>query len=197
MLTILLILGISGAIIQAAEYRLLFEDPDIYSSCTDGPPGSIGVYDAFNMDNMVFDQDEDGIHVSGNITTKWDFPRTDRLTARFHIMHYDRGTWEPTVINYYTPDFCSIVFNENLLWFKYWFGNIVNREELQEKCITTKGTVWLFKPFMMNLSLSNIRNPNLRGRYKVVFTFEAFDENKNRRPTALCFEMKGEAEKIA
>jgi len=54
-------------------------------------------------------------------------------------MHYDRGTWEPTVINYYTPDFCSIVFNENLLWFKYWFGNIVNREELQEKCITTKG----------------------------------------------------------
>jgi len=81
MLTILLILGISGAIIQAAEYRLLFEDPDIYSSCTDGPPGSIGVYDAFNMDKMVFDQDEDGIHVSGNITTKWDFPRTDRLTV--------------------------------------------------------------------------------------------------------------------
>jgi len=84
MLAILLILSISGASVQAAEYRLVFEDPDIYSSCTDGPHGSIGVYDAFNMDDMVFDQDEEGIHISGNITTKWDFPRSDRLSVFYY-----------------------------------------------------------------------------------------------------------------
>jgi len=54
-------------------------------------------------------------------------------------MHYDRGTWEPTIINHHSPDFCAVMFDENLFWFKYWFGNIVNREELQKQCITTKG----------------------------------------------------------
>ncbi|XP_016935119.4 uncharacterized protein [Drosophila suzukii] len=196
MLAILLILSISGASVQAAEYRLVFEDPNIYSSCTDGPHGSIGVYDAFNMDDMVFDQDEEGIHISGNITTKWDFPRSDRLSARFHIMHYDRGTWEPTIINHHSPDFCAVMFDENLFWFKYWFGNIVNREELQEQCITTKGTVWVFKPFLMSMRIQNILIPNIRGRYKVVYTFEAFDENNKRRTPSLCFEIRGDAEKI-
>ncbi|XP_016994189.3 uncharacterized protein [Drosophila takahashii] len=155
----------------------------------------MGMHDLVDMKDMVFDQDEDGVHISGNMTTKWDLPRTDRISARFHFMHFDRGTWEPTVINYHSPNFCSAIFDENLYWFKYWFRYVVNREEIQDKCIATKDTLWIFKPFIMNLRIA-LRASNIRGRYKVVYRFEAFDENNNRRPTSVCFEIRGEAEKV-
>ncbi|KAI8042576.1 hypothetical protein M5D96_003889, partial [Drosophila gunungcola] len=134
---ILLILAVGGTSIRAARYKLEFEDPNIFSPCIDGPPGSIGIPDAFNMDNMVFDLDEEGVHVSGNLTTKWNFPRTDRIS---------------TVLKLY--------------------------------------------PFVLNLILENIRIPVSLGRYKTVFTLEAFDESEKRRPTSLCFEIKGQAAKM-
>jgi len=81
MWAILLILAVNLVSAWATDYYLLVEDPDVYSPCTDGPPGSISVNDAFDMDNMVFDQDEDGIHISGNATVKWSLPRTDRISV--------------------------------------------------------------------------------------------------------------------
>ncbi|XP_052854350.1 uncharacterized protein LOC128263363 [Drosophila gunungcola] len=196
MLRILLILAVGGTSIRAARYKLEFEDPNIFSPCIDGPPGSIGIPDAFNMDNMVFDLDEEGVHVSGNLTTKWNFPRTDRISSEVHIMYLNRGTWESTIFNMHTPDFCAAIFNENLYWFKYWFKNIENREEIQEKCVATKDTVLKLYPFVLNLILENIRIPVSLGRYKTVFTLEAFDESEKRRPTSLCFEIKGQAAKM-
>ncbi|KAH8353018.1 hypothetical protein KR084_008329 [Drosophila pseudotakahashii] len=192
----LLIFAISVASSQAAEYQLALEDQDILAPCADRRNGSIDVTDAFDMDNMVFEQNEDGVHISGNMTSKLDLPRTDRISARFHLMHFDRGTWEPTIISHHSPDLCSVIFNEKMFWFKNWFQNIVNREEVQEKCIATKGTVTVFKPFIMNMRLGNVANPNMRGRYKVVLIIEAFDENNKRRPTSVCFEIRGEIEKV-
>jgi len=81
MWAILLILAVNLVSAWATDYYLLVEDPDVYSPCTDGPPGSISVNDAFDMDNMVFDQDEEGIHISGNATVKWSLPRTDRISV--------------------------------------------------------------------------------------------------------------------
>ncbi|KAH8353017.1 hypothetical protein KR084_008328, partial [Drosophila pseudotakahashii] len=196
MLIILLILALSGCSTQAAEYQLVLENPEICSPCSDGPPGSIDITEAFDMDNIVFEEDEEGIHISGNVTTKWDLPGTDRLSARFRIMQFDRGTWQPTLLNHHSPDFCSVIWDKNLMWFNNWFQNIVNREEIQKKCLATKGTVIVYKPFILNLRLGNIANPNMRGRYKVVYNLEAFDENNKRRPTSVCFEVRGEVEKI-
>jgi len=55
------------------------------------------------------------------------------------VLHYNRGSWEPTVFNSYTPDFCATMFDPNQYWFKYWFKNFENREEIQEKCLATPG----------------------------------------------------------
>jgi len=93
MWAILLILAVNLVSAWATDYYLLVEDPDVYSPCTDGPPGSISVNDAFDMDNMVFDQDEDGIHISGNATVKWSLPRTDRISVNIPLLKKkDYGT---------------------------------------------------------------------------------------------------------
>jgi len=55
------------------------------------------------------------------------------------VLHYNRGSWEPTVFNSLTPDFCTAMFDPNQFWFKYWFKNFANREEMKEKCFSTAG----------------------------------------------------------
>jgi len=57
-------------------------------------------------------------------------------------MHYNRGSWEPTLFSLATPDFCAAMFDENQSWFKYWTKYISNREEVQEKCFKTRGVSW-------------------------------------------------------
>ncbi|XP_016994190.2 uncharacterized protein [Drosophila takahashii] len=196
MLPILFLLALSGCSTQAAEYQLMFDNPEIFSPCLDGLPGSIDFTEAFDLDNMIFDEDEEGIHISGNLTTKWDLPGTERISARFRIMQFDRGSWQPTLLNQHLPDICSMMWDTKSTWYKHWFQNVVNREEIPKNCLSTKGTVWVYKPFIMSLRLGNVGNPNLRGRYKVVYSLEAFDENNERRPTSVCFEMRGVVEKM-
>lgn len=55
------------------------------------------------------------------------------------VMHFDRGTWQPTVFNTYARDFCAVMFDKELSWYKYWLKYFANREEISEKCIGTKG----------------------------------------------------------
>ncbi|XP_052852104.1 uncharacterized protein LOC128262093 [Drosophila gunungcola] len=197
MFEILLMLAVNLATsVWATDYYLLVEDPDVYSPCTDAPPGSISIPEAFNMDNMVFDLDENGIHVSGNATVKWSIPRTDRVSAGFRVMKFNRGSWEPTVFSQVTPNFCAVLFDKNQYWYKYWFQYVANHEEIKQKCITTTDTVLVHNPFTMQLRLDNVNGVSFRGRYKAVFTFEAFDEKNQRRPTSLCFEFRGEVEKV-
>ncbi|XP_016958275.1 uncharacterized protein LOC108030100 [Drosophila biarmipes] len=192
----LLLLIVIATSSWATDYELLLEDPDIFAPCTEGPPGSIGFNEAFNADNLEINQDADIIHVSENITATWDVESTDRISGRFSVMHYNRGSWEPTLFTMATPDFCAAMFDENLSWYKYWTQYISNPEEIKEKCFNTRGTVLMHKPFDLQLRLTDIRGTSLKGRYKIVCTFEAFDENDVPRKNTICFEIRGEAEKL-
>ncbi|KRJ99526.1 uncharacterized protein LOC6530309 isoform X1 [Drosophila yakuba] len=191
---LLLILGSTN--ILATDYILLVEDPDIYTPCLEGPPGSVSLNEAFDVSEMEVEMDEEGIHVSGNITARWSLPRSNRISAKMSVLHFNRGSWEPTVFNSLTPDFCAVMFNPNLFWHKYWFKNFENREEIQEKCLATEGTVLVYNPFVVIPRLNNVIGPTLKGRYKVVFLFEAFNEHDERQPSSVCFEITGDAEKI-
>ncbi|XP_017010499.3 uncharacterized protein [Drosophila takahashii] len=124
--------------IWATDYNLVIEDPYIYTPCKDGPPGSTFIHDVFNLDNMVFDLDEDGIHVSGNGTVKWDFPPTYRISSSFSVMKFNRGFWEPTIYNMLTADFCRVMFDEKQYYSKYWWKHVRNRKEIEEKCLKVK-----------------------------------------------------------
>ncbi|XP_017093593.2 uncharacterized protein [Drosophila bipectinata] len=196
MLKVHLILIVNLAGIWAADYEMLLEDPDIFSPCTEPPPGSAGIRGLLNMDDLVKSQEDETIHVSENASTTWELQPTDRISARFAMMHFNRGTWEPTVFSVATPDFCSVMFDEDQYWYKYWTKNILNRDEVEEKCLRTPGTILAHKPFDVVLRMMNIRGATLNGRYKAVVTFEAFDEKNAPRPNTICFEVRGEVEKL-
>ncbi|XP_017050264.1 uncharacterized protein LOC108094281 [Drosophila ficusphila] len=196
MLSIPLLLVVILASSWAADYELLLEDPDVFAPCTEPPPGSIGIDEAFNLDGLSFNQDSEIIHISENITTMWDVQPDDRVSARFVVLRFNRGSWEPTLFSMVSPNFCKDMFDENQSWFKYWTVHFANREEIKEKCFTTRGTVINHKPFDLQLRLMGVRGPTLQGRYKAVITFEAYDERDVPRKNSICFEIRGEAEKI-
>jgi len=54
----------------------------------------------------------------------------------------------------------------------------------------------MYNPFTVVPQLNNVMGPSLKGRYKVIFLFEAFNEKDERRPSSVCFEITGEVEKI-
>ncbi|XP_016984184.1 uncharacterized protein LOC108048183 [Drosophila rhopaloa] len=196
MFSTLLVVVVGVTKIWATDYIMLIEDSDIYTPCTEGPPGSIPLNEAFDVTVMEANVDAEGIHVSGNVTSKMSTPRSDRISARLSVLHYNRGSWEPTVFNSHTPDFCAAMFNPREFWFKYWFKNFQNREEIQEKCLGTKGTVLVYEPFIVIPRLDNVMGPTVQGRYKAVFLFEVFDENNVQRDISVCFEVTGEVEKV-
>ncbi|XP_017001558.2 uncharacterized protein CheB42b [Drosophila takahashii] len=191
---LLLFLGLARC--WAMNYELLIEDPDILSPCTDGPPGSINARQAANFEDLVIEHETDVLHVSGNITMIWDVQPTDRIAARLDVFHQNRGTWEPTVFSMATQDFCSIMYDKNQYWYKYWTGFIINRHDVAKKCFRERGTVLVHEPFDLKLKLENIQGPTLRGRYKLVFKLQAFDVMNIPRPTSICAEIRGEPIKI-
>ncbi|EDW90949.2 uncharacterized protein LOC6530310 isoform X3 [Drosophila yakuba] len=192
----LLILFVALAITWATDYNALIEDQGIYVQCSEAPAGSLGPHDGFNLDNMEMNMEPEGIYVSGNMTVKLNFSLSDRISARFSVMHYERGTWQPTMFNLHSANFCEVMFDEDQYWFKYWFKHIRNREEVREKCLKVKDTVLVYNEFLMVLQLENVNTSNLQGRYKAVITLEAFDEHDVRRPTSFCVEIRGDLERF-
>ncbi|XP_039228063.1 uncharacterized protein LOC6530310 isoform X1 [Drosophila yakuba] len=192
----LLILFVALAITWATDYNALIEDQGIYVQCSEAPAGSLGPHDGFNLDNMEMNMEPEGIYVSGNMTVKLNFSLSDRISARFSVMHYERGTWQPTMFNLHSANFCEVMFDEDQYWFKYWFKHIRNREEVREKCLKVKDTVLVYNEFLMVLQLENVNTSNLQGRYKAVITLEAFDEHDVRRPTSFCVEIRGDLERV-
>jgi len=100
MFTALLILVVGFTTILATDYILLIDDPDIYSNCIDGPPGSQGINDAFDTSEMLVDVDPDGIHVSGNVTSIWNTSRTDRISVR--VLRLNHSRIKTGLQNYFT-----------------------------------------------------------------------------------------------
>ncbi|XP_017031057.1 uncharacterized protein CheB42b [Drosophila kikkawai] len=187
-LSLLVIFGVTRS--WAVDYEMLIEDPDIYSRCTEGPPDSITVQEAFDLDDLTIAMESDILHVSGNVTAKWEVHPTDRIVARVDILHFNRGTWDPTVFSMVTQDFCSVMYDRNQYWFKYWTTYVTNRHEVVHQCLST-GTILVHEPFDVRLKMMNYRGPELRGRYKMMITLKAFDKNLPR-PSSICTEIRGE-----
>ncbi|EDW89109.2 uncharacterized protein LOC6528344 [Drosophila yakuba] len=191
---LLLLFGVISS--WATDYELMLEDPDIFSPCTEGPPGSIDARQAVNFDDLVVDQEADILRISGNVTVVWDVQPTDRITARLDFLHYNRGSWEPTVISMATQNFCSIMYDKNQYWYRYWTRYITNRHDVEKNCLRGPATVLVHEPFDLMLKLENFRGPLLRGRHKMVVLFNALDERNIPRPNPICLEIRGEPLKL-
>ncbi|EDW46386.1 GM23303 [Drosophila sechellia] len=187
------ILALVVSSVWATDYTLEFEDSDLYAECSEKLPGAIGLREAFDMRTEL---DMDGLHLSGNCTTVWDVPSTNRIALRMSVMHFDRGTWQPTVFNTYAPDFCAVMFDKELSWYKYWLKYLPTAKRLGRSALEAKVTVLVYKPFIMKPLFQNVIGPTYRGRVKGVFNFESYDKNNVREPTFVCFEVRGQLGKI-
>ncbi|XP_017866053.1 PREDICTED: uncharacterized protein LOC108615791 [Drosophila arizonae] len=183
--------------VLAVDYEMLIDDPDVFTDCLENPPGAKGASGLFNLDELTFSLNGDKIHVEGNVTTVWDVEPTDRITASARLMQLDRGIWQPTVFSIATQDFCSLMYDKDQYWFKYWTRYVEDMDAMKSKCVNHKGTKLVHSPFDINMVLTNVRGTTLHGRYKIVVTLEAFDDEKNvKRPESICMEIIGDCERL-
>ncbi|XP_017111699.1 uncharacterized protein LOC108135468 isoform X1 [Drosophila elegans] len=172
------------------NYEYVFLDENVFNSCPDPPPGFSDVHKLFDLSELNSEIKPDGLHISGNITIVWDVQPTDRIEGRISVLHLDRGSWQPTILNIWTYDFCKIFNDQKQVWYNSFVKYIVNKNDT-EKCFNNKGTVYYVEPYVMNAIFgAGMRPPP--GLNRIVFTLSAVDENNVKRPNGICFEITGE-----
>ncbi|KAH8337152.1 hypothetical protein KR059_001897 [Drosophila kikkawai] len=177
------------------QYEFEFEDDKIFTKCLDNPNGFKDIEGLFDLSNMTFEWGEEGIVVSGNMTTVWEVEPTDRIEVRSHTLHWERGFWQPTILNIFVFDFCKVMYDKNQIWYSIMTQHVINVEEIRDKCINNKGTLLMFEKFLMKAELG-IGMVLSSGRYRIVVNLVAIDLNNITRPNGICYETIGTFFKI-
>ncbi|XP_022227956.1 uncharacterized protein LOC111077838 [Drosophila obscura] len=173
---------------MAVMYELLLENEEVFTECQDNPKGYLNMggfwdFSAFNLE-MV----EEGVILSGNITSVWNVQSTDYIEASASIFYLDRGSWQQTILNMVSRDFCKHMYEDNQLWYMYWTEHVTN--DVRDKCVSL-GTTQVIEKYLLKLKFP--LDVALRsGRYKIVFQFHASDRAGKKRKTSICFEIIGE-----
>jgi len=58
-------------------------------------------------------------------------------------MHFDRGNWEPTIFSIAANDFCSVMYDEDQYWYKYWTKHVTNVDSVKGNCLHTMGVSFI------------------------------------------------------
>ncbi|XP_037718209.1 uncharacterized protein LOC119552614 [Drosophila subpulchrella] len=178
---------------RGERYELLVSDEEIFISCQDPDPGTLDVNGLLDFSELLTSLDADGITISGNVTLKWDIQQTDRVQVTANVMHLDRGTWMPTVLNIIVNDFCKVMYDKNQYWFQYWTQYVIN--DVQDKCVNVPGTQLVYETFILSLTASPT-GTFPQGRYKAHVMLRAYDSSGTERPTRICFEVQGDVKKV-
>lgn len=67
---------------------MLVTDTNLFSECSEKPPGSLDVHGLFNMDELQigYSDNSDTIHLSGNVTSVWDIKPDDRIVVKWRLL---------------------------------------------------------------------------------------------------------------
>ncbi|KAH8312446.1 hypothetical protein KR044_010772, partial [Drosophila immigrans] len=176
---------------QPYNYSIEFEDYEIFSECRNQPDGVLGINGLADFTELTIDSQTqmDKLKISGNATLKWDIQQTDRVQIKLTLLKYYRQEWRPTIYEIFSPNFCSILFDENQYWYKSWGQYITNIKDVKDKCINVPGTKFIHKPFSWDLSIVSAV-PNMDGEHKILIELSAFGHLNIKRPTSICYEMK-------
>ncbi|XP_039485159.1 uncharacterized protein LOC120447695 [Drosophila santomea] len=177
------------------NFEYILEDESVFSECMDAPPGYANMSGLFDISTTNFVMGPEGVHVDGYLTSTWDVQPTDRIEGRLKIVHFERGIWQPTVLNMMSRDFCKSFLDPKQYWYSIFPEHIRNRSEAREKCVNHKGTVYFMVPYVIKMHFGfGFVLPS--GRNRMVFTLVAIDENDVQRPNGICFEIRGDFFKI-
>ncbi|EDX10887.1 uncharacterized protein LOC6738496 [Drosophila simulans] len=177
------------------HFEYVLDDESVFSECFDMPPGYANISGLFDVSTINFEMGPEGVHVDGYLTSSWDIQPTDRIEGRLNVVHMDRGTWQPTVLNMVSRDFCKTFLDPNQYWYNIFPKHIINRDEARQKCLNYKGTVYFMEPYTLQMHFGlGLTLPS--GRNRMVFNLVAIDENNVTRPNGICFEIEGDFFKI-
>ncbi|XP_030381246.1 uncharacterized protein LOC115629070 [Scaptodrosophila lebanonensis] len=190
----LLLLIALGEQVRAVKYDYLLEYEEIFVDCREPPENSLNIHGLFDISNVSLNFNGDFVHVTGNFTSIWDVEPTDRIALSVQTFQYKRGNWEPTFFSYNIGDFCSRMYGPDEHWYDFWTKHIIN--DVKSKCINTPGTLLILEEYDVNVSFDiRVAGPSLAGLYAIVAKFEAIDKYNRKRPTTICFEVRGEVVK--
>lgn len=67
---------------------MLVTDTNIFSECSEKPPGALDVNGLFNLDELhiSYSDNSDIIHLSGNVTSVWDIQPDDRIVVKWRFL---------------------------------------------------------------------------------------------------------------
>ncbi|XP_073848582.1 uncharacterized protein [Musca autumnalis] len=174
----------------AKLYQFFFDNEHLFDKCSH-IEGSNGIYDMVDITELNLEFSEGNINCSGNVTIIWDVQPEDRIEFHGEIFKYGRGSWQPTVYNVLSKDFCEAQYDKNLYWYQLWAKNIPTEEQI---CVNHKGLTYHHTPFSIN-SVFDVP-VNAEGRHKIEITFTAYENGIVERPNSICFQIVGELIKV-
>uniref|UniRef100_A0A1B0AFW2 MD-2-related lipid-recognition domain-containing protein n=1 Tax=Glossina pallidipes TaxID=7398 RepID=A0A1B0AFW2_GLOPL len=172
-----------------ALYRFVTEEHDVFRACSDrAGVGSPSDFVDYSGADIYYD--DEGIHINGSALILWDVKRTDRVSVLAELKKFVRGGWQPTPLVVRTEDLCKELKNIHGYVYEVW-SQYVFPEDLQ--CFA-KGVIYRHKPFVLKVE-GNTLVP-MEGRYKIVLTLRAFDENNTPTSKTICLEVPGDIIKV-
>ncbi|ALC41547.1 CheB38a [Drosophila busckii] len=139
--------------VLAADYEMILEDSDVFEDCTDAPPGAVNIHGLMDLSDITMHLDGYKVRVEGTARTNWNIQPGDRIAGGITIMKFNRGLWEPTLLNIATQDFCKMMYNPNEYWYKYWTRFVTNAADVKDKCLSNPGnTSPLWEDFVAKAS---------------------------------------------
>ncbi|KAH8326359.1 hypothetical protein KR067_005602 [Drosophila pandora] len=169
-------------------YDLTIEDDNVFSDCLEKRPEYLGIDKLFDFSKLSYTMTEEGILVDGNITFWWDIDPKDRVETLCSISYFDRGNWQPTILNIKYKDFCATMFDPKQFMYNAWTKYVLNAEYIKKVC-PLPGTVLILEPYTLKMQFG-IDVPLKPGRYKIIMILSAVDINGKARRKNICTEIK-------
>ncbi|XP_023179149.1 uncharacterized protein LOC111605045 [Drosophila hydei] len=179
---------------SALKYLFVPENDEFFSDCSKQPDNVLNINGLFDMSNFTIMQKDGVIQMSGNSTVIWQIHPGDRIQVSFQLFRFDRIGWFQTPFSMTVFNICPILYDEPQYWYKYWTKNIINKEDVKDKCVSP-GTQLIHKPFELNLVFELTGLP-LNGRYKNIVTVKPFSAKNVMRKTNICIEVEGQFERL-
>ncbi|KAH8326377.1 hypothetical protein KR067_006064 [Drosophila pandora] len=176
------------------KYQFSFSNYEIFQNCQNQKSMVFGIDRLFDMSEFRISFNKEVLTIGGNLTSIWDLDAFDRVVFTIDTYKLERGTWQPTIFSVKSYNFCNDMYGKNFYWYTYWTQYITNKNEVKHLCLLP-GTKLKFQEYKVNV-IVDIPNVNLNGVYKLQYILQAYDLIGRKRPTSLCFEVRGEYTKI-
>ncbi|XP_034115252.1 uncharacterized protein LOC117575231 [Drosophila albomicans] len=195
-LLVLVIIGTLENFSSAAKFKTTIFDDYVYGDCDNQPENVLNIKTAFDTSEFIIHNDVDNVTLSGNLTSRWDIQKTDRLEGIFQLHYLDHGSWQPTMYSIRLKNVCAVMYDKNQHWYKAWTSHIINIDEVKDNCVNVPGTKLIHEPFEL-VFIFDLRTPiDTNGLYRLFIAIAAYDESSRKRDTSICFTIRVQFEKI-